>query len=380
MPQVKIFCNHVRNLQNLSHFYTIENESVRKLIKIILVCFNVIAALALVISYFSGYYSPEKHWIFPFFGLAYPFILLINILFLVFWLIAKPRNALISLITIVAGWNFVSRYYQLKGKSTEEEGIKIMSYNVHHFRGTGNLSEKETAIEISNFLKEHKPDIVCLQEVRLRKNTIFNLHKTVEEFDFINHYQYARSSSTFGSVTLSRFPIVNMNEIRFENSRNITIYTDMVIDSDTVRIFNIHLHSYGIDPADYPIIDSGVSTEEDLKEARELGSKLKKGFLMRSSQVEIIRKAIEETPYPVIVCGDLNEVPASFAYQQLQKGLKDAFVSSGKGIGQTYVNKLPPLRIDYIFHSPVFDSFNFQSHDYFRHSDHLPISAKLIKR
>ncbi len=215
---------------------------------------------------------------FPFFGLTYPFIMLINILFLVFWLIAKPRNALISLITIVAGWNFVSRYYQLKGKSTEEEGIKIMSYNVHHFRGTGNLSEKETAIEISNFLKEHKPDIVCLQEVRLRKNTIFNLHKTVEEFDFINHYQYARSSSTFGSVTLSRFPIVNMNEIRFENSRNITIYTDIIIDSDTVRIFNIHLHSYGIDPADYPIIDSGVSTEEDLKEARELGSKLKKVF------------------------------------------------------------------------------------------------------
>ncbi len=352
----------------------------KKLIKAILIGFNTIAALALIISYLSGYYSPEKNWIFSFFGLAYPFILLINVLFLFFWIIAKPRYALISLITIAAGWSFVARYYKLKGKTIGEEGIKILSYNVHHFRGTGNLSEKETAVEISNFLKEHKPDIVCLQEVRLRKNTIFNLPKTVEEFDFINHYQYARSSSTFGSVTLSRYPIVNMNEIRFENSRNITIYTDLVIDADTVRVFNVHLHSYGIDPADYPIIDSGVSTEEDLKEARELGSKLKDGFLMRSGQVEIIRKAIEETPYPVILCGDLNEVPASYAYQQLRKGLKDAFVCSGKGIGQTYINKLPPLRIDYIFHSPVFDSFDFETHDYFRHSDHLPVSAKLVKR
>ncbi len=351
----------------------------RKLIKFILVCFNLLAALSLVIAYMSGYFSPEKMWIFSFFGLAYPFILLANVLFLIFWLIFKPRYALISLITILAGWNFVSRYYQLKGKSTEEEGIKILSYNVHHFRGTGKLSEKETAVEISNFLKEQKPDIVCLQEVRLRKNTIFNLPKTVEEFDFINHYQYARSSSTFGSVTLSRYPIVNMREIRFENSRNITIYTDLLIGTDTVRVFNVHLHSYGIDPADYPIIDTGVSTEEDLKEARELGSKLKKGFLMRSGQVEIIRKTIEETSYPVIVCGDLNEVPASFAYQQLKKGLKDAFVCSGKGTGQTYENKLPPLRIDYIFHSPFFASFDFITHD-FKHSDHLPVSTKLVKK
>ncbi|MBW6536234.1 MAG: endonuclease/exonuclease/phosphatase family protein [Mariniphaga sp.] len=351
----------------------------RKLLKFIALSLNLLAVLALLTAYISGYISPEKWWIPSFFGLAYPVILGINLFFVLFWLILSPRYAVFSLLTILAGWGVLSRYVQLQGKSVERGDIKILSFNVHHFRGNGDLSAAETAAEITRFLKEQRPDIICLQEARLRQNTIFNLAKTVEDFDFINHYQFARTSSTFGSVTLTRYPIVHMDEIRFENSRNITIYTDILIGTDTVRVFNVHLHSYGIDPKNYSIIDSGVTTEEDLKEAREMGSMLKRGFRMRASQVETIRKKMDESPYPVIVCGDLNETPTSFAYQQLRYGLKDAFVGSGKGIGRTFVNKLPALRIDYIFHSPLFESYNFKTHE-FRHSDHLPVSTELVKK
>lgn len=351
----------------------------RKFVKFILISLNALAALALLTAYLSGYISPEKFWIPSFFGLAYPLILGLNVFFVVFWLIISPRYIIISLITILSGWGFVTRFVQLQGKTIEQSDIKILSYNVHHFRGAGELSSKQTADEIIRFIEKEKPDIVCLQEARLRQNDIFNLAKTVEALDFINHYQFARTSSTFGSVTLSRFPIVNMDEIRFENSRNITIYTDILIGTDTVRVFNVHLHSYGIDPGSYSIIDSGVTTEEDLREAREMGSKLKRGFKMRARQVETIRRIMDETPYPIVVCGDLNETSTSFAYQQLRNGLKDAFVGSGKGIGRTFVNKLPALRIDYIFHSPVFESYNFQTHD-FRHSDHLPVSTELVKK
>jgi endonuclease/exonuclease/phosphatase family metal-dependent hydrolase len=350
----------------------------RKLLKFIALSLNLLVVLALLTSYISGYISPEKWWIPSFFGLAYPVILGINLFFMVFWLILSPRYVLVSLLTVLVGWGVLSRYVQIQGKSVDRGDIKILSFNVHHFRGNGELSSTETAAEITRFIKDQRPDIVCLQEARLRQNTIFNLAKTVEELEFINHYQFARTSSTFGSVTLTRYPIVNMDEIRFENSRNITIYTDILIGTDTVRVFNVHLHSYGIDPKNYSIIDSGVTTEEDLKEAREMGSKLKRGFEMRARQVETIRKIMDKTPYPIIVCGDLNETPTSFAYQQLRDGLKDAFVGSGKGIGRTFVNKLPALRIDYIFHSPVFESYNFITHE-FRHSDHLPVSTELVR-
>jgi endonuclease/exonuclease/phosphatase family metal-dependent hydrolase len=352
---------------------------VRKLIKYLFLTLNLIAVAALFLAYLAGFVSPEKWWIPSFFGLAFPIIAGVNVVFLLFWLIANPRYMLVSFIPLVAGWGFLIRYVQLQEKTSDTAGVKIMSYNVHHFRGDESGSPQRTSSEIIRFLREHEPDIICLQEVRLRQNKIFNLAKTVEELEFINHYQFARTSNTYGSVTMSRYPIIRMNEIRFEQSRNITIYTDLLIGTDTVRLFNVHLHSYGINPKDFTIIDSGVTSEKDLEEAKVMGSKLKVGFQIRARQVQAIRKLIDDSPYPVIVCGDLNDTPASYSYQQLKKGLNDAFICSGQGVGRTYIHKLPSLRIDYIFHSDLYESFNFQTHD-FRYSDHLPVSALLVKK
>jgi endonuclease/exonuclease/phosphatase family metal-dependent hydrolase len=171
-----------------------------------------------------------------------------------------------------------------------------------------------------------------------------------------------------------------MGEIRFEKSRNMTIYTDVKIDGDTVRIFNVHLQSYLIDPSKYSIIDSpGIDEEKDLKEVREMGSKFKKAFQLRAEMVRKIRKYMDDSPYPVIVCGDFNDTPVSYSYQKLREGLKDAFVCSGQGIGQTYIGKLPSFRIDNIFHSNSFESFDFKTYN-IRMSDHLPVSCKLIKK
>jgi endonuclease/exonuclease/phosphatase family metal-dependent hydrolase len=350
----------------------------RKILRYILLGLNLAAVLTLFVAYLSVFVSPEKWWMPSFFGLAYPVLLSINLFFVLFWLILRPRFLWISLAAILLGWGMLTRFVQVKGKSVENADIKVLSYNVKHFYGDGNTSQKEVADEIKEFLKAQQPDIICLQEVRLRKNSIFNLGQTVEEFDFINHYQFARSSTTFGSVTLTRYPIVNMGEIRFDDSRNISIYTDVLIDSDTVRIFNIHLQSYQFDLRRYSFIESGVDNEEDLSDMRDMGSRFKRGFQQRAGQVNKIREYIDESPYHVIVCGDFNDTPASYSYQQIRKGLKDAFIRSGRGVGRTYIGKLPSFRIDFIFHSSGFESYNFKTYDY-RNSDHLPISCLLIK-
>jgi len=350
----------------------------RKLLKYILLGLNLAAILTLVMAYLSVIISPEKWWIPSFFGLAYPVLLGANLFFIILWLILNPRYLWFSLVAILLGWGFLVRYVQIKGKTIDNADVKVLSYNVKHFYGDGNKSQKEVADEIKEFLKEQQADIICLQEVRLRKNDIFNLGKTVEEFDFINHYQFARSSTTFGSVTLTRYPIVNMGEIRFNGSRNISIYTDVLIDSDTVRIFNIHLQSYQFDLQNYSFIEAGVDNEDDLSDMRDMGSRFKRGFQQRASQVDKIREYLDDSPYHVIVCGDFNDTPASYSYQQMRKGLNDAFIRSGSGVGRTYVGKLPSFRIDFIFHSNGFESWNFQTYDY-RNSDHLPISCSLIK-
>ena len=314
------------------------------------------------------------------FGLAYPFILSLNIFFVVFWLLFKPRLIILSVVCILLGSGFLAKYIQLQGKEIERGDIKVLSYNVKHFNGNDEKNQKTNADKIKEFIKEQNADIICLQEVRLRKNSIFNLPETVQEFENIQHYQYARSSTTFGSVTMTKFPIVFMGEIRFENSRNITIYTDVRIGNDTVRIFNVHLQSYQIDPKNYSIIESpGISEESDIDEVREMGTKFKKAFQLRAEQVREISKYIKESPYQVLVCGDFNDTPASYSYRKIRKGLKDAFVCSGKGIGRTYVGSLPSFRIDNIFHGRGFESYNFKTYN-FHASDHLPISCELIKK
>ena len=290
----------------------------------------------------------------------------------------RSRYLLISLFSIIIGWGFVIRYVQLEGEKIEKGDVKVISYNVRYFIGDEDFTQKENANRIVSFLEEQDADIICLQEARLRKNSIFNLPNTVKELSSIEHYQYARTSTTYGSVTMTRYPIINMGEIRFEESRNITIFTDVVIQKDTVRVFNVHLQSYQIDPDKYSIIDSlGVDQEKDLKEVREMGVKFKKAFQMRAVQVREIRKYIDESPYHVIVCGDFNDTPVSFSYQMLRGNLTDAFVSSGKGVGRTYIGKLPSFRIDNIFHDKKFESYNFKTYD-FQLSDHLPISCELV--
>ena len=307
---------------------------------------NILIVIALIISYLSVFIPPDKFWIPALFGLAFPFLAIGNIVFLMFWLFVKPKFFALSLITFLMGFGFHTRYFQIAGKHTKKEGIKVLSYNVRHFAGDGDANQKDNAQRIVDFLNEQEADIICLQETRLRKNNIFNLPKTVKNLKSIEHYQYARSSTTYGSVTMTRFPIINMGEIRFGNSRNMSIYTDIIIAPDTIRVFNVHLQSYLIDPNKYSIIESpGLDEEQDIKEMREMSSKYKKAVQMRAGQAREIRKDIDESPYPVIVCGDFNDSPISYSYQKLRGKFKDAFVSSGKGFGRSYIGKLPSYRL-----------------------------------
>ena len=333
--------------------------------------------IALLISYSSIYIPPDKYWQPSFFGLAYPIILSVNAAFILLWILVKPKFLLMSLITIFVGWGIFNRYIQLKGKKSDDTQIKVVSYNVKYFNANGAKSQKQTADSIISFLDDLNADIICLQEARLRKNEIFNLPTTVKNLKSINHYQYARSSTTYGSVTMTRYPIVNMGEIRFEGSRNMAIYTDVLIGKDTTRIINVHLQSLHIDPSKYDIIESpNLSEEKDIEQVKEVGSKYKRAVQLRAKQVREIRKYIDDWPHKVLICGDFNDIPTSYSYQTLKGNLLDAFVESGIGIGRTYDGNLPSMRIDNIFISKDFEAYNFQTIDQ-QLSDHLPISCEL---
>ncbi len=352
----------------------------KRIFSYILLTANFFGILALLFSYSSVFIAPDKLWLPSAFGLAYPYIIGLNIIFIVVWLFFKPKYIAFSLLCILIGFKYSNRYFQVFSRSIDDKAIKVLSYNVRNFKGAEKDPSKVIADKIKRFLEDEKSDIICIQEIKLRSARVFNLPKVVDQLPFINHYQYASTGSTTGLATLTKFPVLNMKEIRFEGSQNMAIYTDVLIGQDTVRIFNIHLQSYHIDPNQYDIIESpGISEKGDVRQVKEMARKFKIAVQKRAVQARLIHDIIKESPYRVIVCGDLNDSPISYAYQKVRGKLKDAFVESGSGIGRTYIGKLPSFRIDYIFHSRDYKSYSFHKAPLYE-SDHLPIICKLKEK
>ena len=191
--------------------------------------------------------------------------------------------------------------------------------------------------------------------------------------------QLAHNSSAGGQLTLTRFPILNMGEIRFVNSGNMIIFTDILMNSDTVRIYNCHLQSYQLHPKEINTIDS-IDFENQVETKNKflvISLKFRNALIKRAEQAATLREHLNQCPYPVIVCGDFNDTPVSFAYRTVRGDLEDSFTESGKGTANTYNGKLPSFRIDYILYSSKFTSYNFGVSN-LNHSDHYPISCDLF--
>ena len=103
--------------------------------------------------------------------------------------------------------------------------------------------------------------------------------------------------------------------------------------------------------------------------------RLKKSFESRGKEVQIIKRHIDNCPYPTVICGDFNDIPVSYAYQKLGEDKLDGFLESGNGFGATFT-KIPFLRIDYIFYDKQFSSTGFITHQNIL-SDHKALSCKI---
>ena len=154
------------------------------------------------------------------------------------------------------------------------------------------------------------------------------------------------------------------------------INADIVKGDDTIRVINLHLQSLRFSKANLEYIEKPSVEDENaaIKESKNIISKFKKGFLRRQIQADRIRAEINKSPYPVIVTGDFNDVPNSYAYHTIGGTMKNAFAEKGTGLGRTFSGISPVLRIDNIF---VAETMQVQQFLLIKKklSDHFPIIA-----
>lgn len=362
----------------------------RRLTKKFFIATNIILAVLFLLGCYAGWFNPDYWWPIGFLTLASFYLLIFLLLFILFWFFVKPRWSLISVITILLAYKPVNNIIPLRFSSTfinqkQESAIRIMSWNVEHFDILEHKTHPEKKQQMLDMIRNYQPDIACFQE--MVGSNIPGAINYIPDFELasgFNEYHYSFNPKLdfdnkhhFGIIIFSKYPVINQETIRtYPNDYNsIFQYVDVVKETDTIRVFNFHLQSLKFSPTNLKYIEKPtINDQEDLRKSRNLIGKIKVGLLKRKTQAERIQTEIEKSPYPVIVCGDLNDVPNSYAYSTITKELKNTFVEKGSGIGRTYSGISPTLRIDNIFVAKKFEVDQFVRIGK-KLSDHFPIIA-----
>lgn len=366
----------------------------RRFTKRTAIVLNVVTSLLFLLSCYGTKLNPQYFWFMGLLNLASFYFLILLLFFILFWLFASFKYALISLLAIALAWVPISQLVEVRFTpnfvaAKHPANLRVMSWNVEHFSILEHKLHPEKKQAMLALINQYNPDVACFQEVVASDSIPGAINYLPDLMASLNmsyyNYSYNRKidfdqKHHFGIIILSKYPLINKHTLSYEphDYNSIFQYADLVKAGDTIRIFNLHLQSLKFTETNRQYINTPeLESKKDIEASKNLIAKFKHGFLLRHFQSDRIRKAINESVYPVVVCGDFNDVPNSYAYRTIGKGLKNAFAEKGTGLGRTFVGISPTLRIDNIFAGSRFDV-----EQYVRIkkaiSDHYPIVADLF--
>ena len=349
---------------------------------------NIIAIIFMLMTLLGSVLSPEV-LVFPaYFALIYPLTILINICFVIFWLLARKWLFLLSLSMLLLSSNEIRNTFPVNFGDTDTisstNSIKILTYNtlmsgrlIKHTKKKPNL--------VMKYILDSDADIVCLQEFTVSDKekflTLPDIMRIFSKYPY-KHIQYRlnENSNHHGIATFSKYPIINKQDINYPSNFNLSIYSDILINGKTIRLINNHLESNKITDNDKVMpysLKEKFNAENLTGITRHFSRKLSLAYKLRAFQADAVAKVIAQSPYKVIVCGDFNDVPSSYAYTKVKGNLKDAFAETGTGLGLTFNQKYYHFRIDYVFYdSSEFTPVLYKT-DKVKYSDHYPVFCQL---
>lgn len=324
------------------------------------------------------------------FSLTTPFAIAANVFFFLFWIFSSRKLKMLpSFLILLASYRVVEAvfgyHFLAKDEWAEEEGrFKLMSWNVHAMGTFNHPHEKEYASGVVRFIKEEDPDIFIAPEFAVRAITQTSKYKDSIIRNGRYKSYYFTSDNGFGPMILigtaifSRFPIINYQAVFLDPYIAIS-YSDIVFPKkDTIRVFAVHLHTFGLSDEDKTYIEElKKRTATGLNQIRFFFWKFNYAYRLRAAEAEKLAAFIDDSPYPVIVGGDFNDLPFSYTYAKVRGELEDAFTERGVGFGRTYNQISPTLRIDHVFYNPgLFDVAAFKTPDV-PWSDHRPLVMQM---
>ena len=325
---------------------------------------------ALVFALLAAIIPPDQIWVFSFFGLVFLPIFIVNIGFTIIWILLRRKFWLLSIIPLVLGFSSFLNHFNIRfssEKNTTASSIKVMSFNVRDFLVPDGEKANAFLLNTFQFIESEKPQIICFQDFTLHYKGKYST-ESLKDFlhlpysSFRNYFNYTIPTGASGLAIYSKYPIIDSSWIKFEEEY-IGMYVDIQCKTEIIRVFSIHLQSYRLFDEDKIILTSPTAYGDMNKlkiksDSRRIAWKLRWAFKRRAPEARLIAETIKKSPYPVIVCGDFNDTPASYTYHTITKNLKDPYHSFGSGIAKTYNQSKYPFRIDYILHSDKLECLN----------------------
>ena len=364
----------------------------RRFTKRTMIALNVMTGILFILGCYVRYFDVASWWFLGLLNLAVPYLFIVLALFIFFWAFAKPFWVLISFLVFAFTFKPLQQIFSFHlpnnfSLNKEPGTFRVMSWNVELFNILSHKAHPERRQEMFDLINHYNPDIACFQEVVAgsKKNSINyfpDIINTLKFTDYLYSYQLRfdfDGNHHFGILILSKFPVTRKQTmVNNPDDYNSTFqFVDLCIGKDTVRVFNLHLQSLKFSEESWQYLDKGrKKTGENIRESRSIITKIKTGIIKRASQADFIKDEMNHSPYPIILCGDFNDVPLSYAYETIGEGLQNAFVKKGFGISRTFSGISPTLRIDNIFTSSKFEITQYTRIKKIL-SDHFPIIADM---
>jgi vancomycin resistance protein VanJ len=310
-------------------------------------------------------------WLAPF-GLTYVWGWLLLLLG-VFWRLLSFRwlKVVVPTAVLVATWPSASLLWSLGGgtPTLDADGRwSLLTFNVRRLDEFEWLAGDSTRRELASWFNKNTDDVWCLQEFPGGGADV--LKRSGWHGDPQEIVTWPNGS---GPAIITSFEVNRVSSWMFGEGAGRVLEVDLTTPGGTVRVFNVHLQSLSMSRADYAAVEDGPNREE----GKRILALLTKAYRMRAGQVKELMEKMKENPWPVVVAGDFNDVPVSFALRSLRKsGLRDSFEQASWGMGATHIGTVPGLRIDGAL---VDSSFHVLKHTTYpvTLSDHRPVSVEL---
>lgn len=323
--------------------------------KILNITFTVIHLLVLLLlaaTMLNAYIPPRVFPEFNLLSLAFPILMIINIILCVFWVFSWKKRALVFLLFSTLFLTPVRRWVNYSEENNNPSDFKVLSFN--------NKFNKFGQENVEDYVNSFDADFVFLQE---SGNYGLGGDSNFKEMKYSQHNKRVSFFSKYRIVKQDSISIINKGK---------SVYADVIIKGKRIRFINVYLEPFQLHKS---MVKPSSNLDVNEEKAKSLIRRFIPVFKTHQVQIEILKNFIKKSPYPVILAGDFNSVPNSYEYYAIADVLEDSFLEAGKGFSTSFHDYKFPIRIDYIFASKEIKPLSYKVDRTRMLSDHYPVIA-----